>query len=94
MTITQQYALDLYRAARRGEPAPPAPGREDWRTLRELREYRAARPAARPSAGLRERLAGLLRRRGSAVRRGDLPDPVQEGGGRGHDVVGRPVQCG
>ncbi|MBL1095249.1 hypothetical protein [Streptomyces coffeae] len=93
MTITQQYALDLYRAAQRGEPAPPAPGRNDWRTLRELREYRAARPAAW-SPGFRERLAGMLRRGGSAGRRGDLPDPGEEGVRRGGDVVGRPVQCG
>ncbi|MBB5939400.1 hypothetical protein [Streptomyces zagrosensis] len=39
MNITQQYALDLYRSAQHGEPAPPAPGRHDWRTVRELREH-------------------------------------------------------
>ncbi|MEV3872211.1 hypothetical protein [Streptomyces sp. NPDC049906] len=39
MSITQQYALDLYRARRRGEAPPPAPGRHDWRTVAELREY-------------------------------------------------------
>ncbi|MEU8824407.1 hypothetical protein [Streptomyces sp. NPDC048636] len=93
MTLTQQYALDLYRAARRGEPAPPAPGRDDWRTVRELREYRADRTRARPGA-LRARLARMVRRGGSAVRRGDLPDPGQEGVRGGCDVLGRPVQCG
>ncbi|MFI2027941.1 hypothetical protein [Streptomyces buecherae] len=40
MDITQQYALDLYRSAQRGVPAPPAPGRHDWRVAGEVREYR------------------------------------------------------
>ncbi len=131
MSLTEQYALDLYRAARRGEPAPPAPGRHDWRTVRELRRYRdvqavtAGRPARRrgrhdrltdapgtvrtmphavramsgavramPRAvrAVREALAALRRR--SAVPLHELPDPGEEGTGRGRDVVGRPVECG
>ncbi|MFD5391441.1 hypothetical protein ACFW95_21485 [Streptomyces sp. NPDC059474] len=124
MSLTEQYALDLYRAARRGEPAPPAPGRHDWRTVRELRQYRdaqaalAGRPARRrgrddrltdaPGAvratpghvrampravrAVREALAALRRR--SAVPLHELPDPGEEGTGRGRDVLGRPVECG
>ncbi|GAA1089381.1 MULTISPECIES: hypothetical protein [Streptomyces violaceusniger group] len=106
MSLTEQYALDLYRAAQRGEPAPPAPGPHDWRTLRELREYRdfravtEGRPVRR--CGRRGRLTDALRsvravrevfaRRRSALR--ELPDPGEEGTGRGRDVVGRPLECG
>ncbi|GAA1665040.1 hypothetical protein [Streptomyces yatensis] len=124
MSLTEQYALDLYRAARRGEPAPPAPGRHDWRTVRELREYRdvragtagrwarrhgrddrltdapgavramphAVRAVPRAVRAVREALAALRFR--SAVPLRELPDPVEEGTGRGGDVVGRPVECG
>lgn len=38
MSITQQYALDLYRSTRHGSAPAPAPGTHDWRTIRELRE--------------------------------------------------------
>ncbi|RII12472.1 hypothetical protein DSC45_25330 [Streptomyces sp. YIM 130001] len=59
MSITSTHALDVYRAVQRGEAIPPAPGRDDWRVIAELRDARrAARPAHRP--GL---LARLLRRR-------------------------------
>ncbi|NIY66455.1 hypothetical protein SMALB_4478 [Streptomyces malaysiensis] len=110
MSLTEQYALDLYRAARRGEPAPPAPGRHDWRTLRELREHRDVRAAAdgRPARrrGRHGRLTDALRavralreglaalRRRSTVPVHELPDPCEEGADRGRDVVGRPLQCG
>lgn len=114
MSLTEQYALDLYRAARRGEPAPPAPGPRDWRTLRELREYRDVRAVTegRPvrRRGHRGRLTDALRsvraagevfaRRRSAVPvrepggLRELPDPREEGVGRGRDVVGRPLECG
>jgi len=40
MSVHEQYALDVYRASQHGEPAPPAPGLHDWRTVRELRDYR------------------------------------------------------
>ncbi|MFI2641302.1 hypothetical protein [Streptomyces sp. NPDC018610] len=58
MSITQQYALDVYRAARHGEPAPPAPGRDDWQVVRELGEYRRFRAvlAGRPAQGRLRRL--------------------------------------
>ncbi|MDW6061650.1 hypothetical protein SAZ11_31065 [Streptomyces sp. FXJ1.4098] len=70
MSLTEQYALDLYRAAQRGEPAPPAPRPGDWRTIRELSRYgdfravaeerpargsRAARRTARPRRTVRTR---------------------------------------
>ncbi|BBJ42769.1 hypothetical protein SSPO_054870 [Streptomyces antimycoticus] len=124
MSLTEQYALDLYRAARRGEPAPPAPGRHDWRTVRELREYRdvqavtagraarrrgrddrltdppgavratphAVRAMPRTVRAIREALDALRLR--SAVPLRELPDPGEEGTGRGRDIVGRPVECG
>ncbi|MGW5693376.1 hypothetical protein ACWEWX_21145 [Streptomyces asiaticus] len=122
MSLTEQYALDLYRAARRGDPAPPAPGPHDWRTLRELREYRDVRAVTegrpvrrRGRHGRHGRLTDALRavravravgevfaRRRSAVpvpvpelpALHELPDPREEGVGRGRDVVGRPVECG
>ncbi|MGW4271930.1 hypothetical protein ACWEGQ_06100 [Streptomyces seoulensis] len=63
MSITQQYALDVYRARLHGEPAPPAPGRDDWQVVRELGEYRRFRAvlAGRP-ARRRPRSPRLLRR--------------------------------
>ncbi|MEU5028993.1 hypothetical protein [Streptomyces milbemycinicus] len=76
MSLTEQYVLDLYRAAQRGEPAPPAPRPGDWRTIRELSRYRdfravveerPARGAARRTVGTRQvvraRLAALFARR-------------------------------
>ncbi|MBO1333870.1 hypothetical protein J3486_21790 [Streptomyces sp. VRA16 Mangrove soil] len=67
MTVTQQYALDLYRAAQRGEPAPPAPYRHEAAVLRELRDYRRFRAvvAERPARG---RIRAALARRFSARR--------------------------
>ncbi|WP_416960935.1 hypothetical protein [Streptomyces sp. Agncl-13] len=43
MSVTQQYLLDTYRAQRLGETPPPPPGTHDWRTARELRDYRQFR---------------------------------------------------
>ncbi|MEU2428897.1 MULTISPECIES: hypothetical protein [unclassified Streptomyces] len=50
MDAVQQHLLDLYRAAQRGEPAPPPPGRDDRRTVRALwdRLRFARRPRACP----------------------------------------------
>lgn len=36
----QQHLLDSYRAAQRGEAAPPAPGEATVRTVREIRQWR------------------------------------------------------
>ncbi|MFF1687252.1 MULTISPECIES: hypothetical protein [unclassified Streptomyces] len=66
MSITQQYALDVYRASQHGEPAPPAPGLHDWETIRELRDYRRfdAVIAGRPARGrIRAALARLTHTR-------------------------------
>ncbi|MGW4319286.1 MULTISPECIES: hypothetical protein [unclassified Streptomyces] len=64
MSITQQYALDVYRARQHGEPLPPAPGRHDWQVVREFGEYRRFRAVltGRPAHGrLRRPRAGRLR---------------------------------
>ncbi|MEU8483568.1 hypothetical protein [Streptomyces sp. NPDC048641] len=66
MSITQQYALDVYRASQHGEPAPPAPGLHDWKTIRELRDHRRfdAVIAGRPARGrIRAALARLTHTR-------------------------------
>ncbi len=102
MSLTEQYALDLYRAAQRGEPAPPASGPHDWRTLREYRDFRAV-PAGRPvrrhgrltdSPRAVRAIREVFARRRSAVPRREPTDPCEEGVDRGRDVVGRPFQCG
>ncbi|MFI7408817.1 hypothetical protein ACIBU0_09150 [Streptomyces sp. NPDC049627] len=53
MSITQQYVLDTYRARQLGEPAPPAPGTQDWQVVREWRDHRQFRAvvAGRPARG-------------------------------------------
>lgn len=68
MTVNQQYALDVYRAAQRGELPGPLPGTYDRAALRELRDNRrfAAVLAGRPARG---RIRAALARRFS-VRRG------------------------
>ncbi|MFK4248647.1 hypothetical protein, partial [Streptomyces angustmyceticus] len=40
MNATQQHLLDSYRAAQRGEAAPPAPGVHTVRTAREITQWR------------------------------------------------------
>ncbi|WP_411109667.1 hypothetical protein [Streptomyces sp. c-19] len=40
MNALHQYLFDTYRAARLGEPAPPAPGTHDIAVLRAVRERR------------------------------------------------------
>ncbi|MGY3337067.1 hypothetical protein ACVW0K_003166 [Streptomyces filamentosus] len=51
MDALQQHLLDSHRAARRGEPAPPAPGPHDAAVLRDLYDrYRAARALPGPAA--------------------------------------------
>ncbi|MET9493595.1 hypothetical protein [Streptomyces sp. NPDC006552] len=67
MTVSQQYALDVYRAAQRGEVPGPVPGTHDWAALRELRDHRRfeAVLAGRPARG---RVRAALARRRHAVR--------------------------
>ncbi|MFF9473321.1 hypothetical protein ACF1E9_11955 [Streptomyces roseolus] len=66
MDALQQHLFDSYRAARRGEPAPPAPGTHDLAVLRELRDHRrfarvlAGRPATGPLHAARTRLLTRL----------------------------------
>lgn len=40
MNANQQHMLDLYRSAKLGEPAPPAPGTGDLGAVREFRTWR------------------------------------------------------
>ncbi|MEU6954945.1 hypothetical protein [Streptomyces sp. NPDC045714] len=47
MNATQQHLLDLHRAARLSQPAPPLPGRHDRSVLRDL--YRRLQRNRRPS---------------------------------------------
>ena len=66
MSITQQHALDTYRARRLGETPPPLPGTHDWRTARELRGYWQFRAVVtgRPAGGRVRRALGRLGRLG------------------------------
>ncbi|MDF3145534.1 MULTISPECIES: hypothetical protein [unclassified Streptomyces] len=60
MSITQHHLLDTYRAHRLGEPAPPAPGVNDWQVVREWRDHREFRAALadRPAHGRIRRALG------------------------------------
>ncbi|MFC9429195.1 hypothetical protein [Streptomyces sp. NPDC056987] len=66
MDAIQQHMLDSYRTARRGETAPPLPGRYDRETVRTIREYRRTHRAT-PHTAWYTRLTRLPRlpRRGS-----------------------------
>ncbi|WP_223775996.1 hypothetical protein [Streptomyces sp. 135] len=81
MSVTQQYLLDTYRAAQQGGPTPPAPGRNDWQAVREVREYGRFRAVMeeRPAHGrLRAALARLTRGgrlSGGSVARSPRPLP-------------------
>lgn len=66
MSITQEYLLDTYRARQLGEPDPPAPGAEDRRIVREVRDQRQFRAvlAGRLAHGrIRQALGRWLRLR-------------------------------
>ncbi|MFH8981859.1 hypothetical protein [Streptomyces varsoviensis] len=77
MDAFQQHMLDAYRAARRGEAAPPAPGAGDLRAMREVRQWREfmavvdERAAARRAR--RAALTRFLRPRAGAVADGRAP---------------------
>ncbi|GHF29557.1 hypothetical protein [Streptomyces morookaense] len=106
MNAIQQHMLDLHRAARHQQPAPPAPGTGEAQALREIRTWwrfravvdeRAAARSARWSA-----LLGLLRpgrRSDTATAPVGRPSaaqasrPLQHGSDRVPDVCGRPAQC-
>lgn len=49
MSLTQQYALDMYRLTRRGQAPPPAPGTLEGRLLTAV--YRRMRGALRSAGG-------------------------------------------
>lgn len=55
MDAIQQHMIDSCRAAQRGEPAPPLPGRHDWAVVREARDRARfdAVIAGRPARGRR-----------------------------------------
>ncbi|MEV0266689.1 hypothetical protein AB0I49_35815 [Streptomyces sp. NPDC050617] len=66
MDAIQQHMFDAYRAARSGEPAPPAPGAGDLRAVREARRWRefvavVDERAASRRARARARRAALVR---------------------------------
>ncbi|SED11419.1 hypothetical protein [Streptomyces sp. TLI_105] len=65
MNALHQYLFDAYRAARLGEPVPPAPGTHDVAVLRAVRDRRRFERvvAGRRAGGLRLRLRAALRRR-------------------------------
>ncbi|MFI1258776.1 hypothetical protein ACH4U6_34040 [Streptomyces netropsis] len=109
MNATQQHMLDLYRTAQHGEPAPPAPGRDDWQAVREFRTWREFRAVVdENTATRRARWAALLRLLRPAARpTGAAPartpslsssaarrDAFQESADSRSDVLGRPAQCG
>ncbi|MGA5063208.1 hypothetical protein ACPB9E_05405 [Streptomyces exfoliatus] len=67
MNALHQYLFDTYRAARLGEPAPPAPGTHDIAVLRAVRERRRfERALAGRRARGRLRTALWPRRHGGA----------------------------
>ncbi|MFL5995393.1 MAG: hypothetical protein ACJ736_13960 [Streptomyces sp.] len=72
MSVTRQHLIDTYRARHLGSPVPPAPGTQDVRVVRELREHRRflAVPAGRPGRGrTRQVLRRWLHRRPRPSRR-------------------------
>ncbi|MFF8788509.1 hypothetical protein [Streptomyces sp. NPDC015125] len=71
MNAAQQHLLDTYRAARRGEAAPPAPGTHTVRTAHEIQQWRRfqavvtdpdSRLRGRARRGGRPGIVALLRR--------------------------------
>ncbi len=96
----QQHMIDVYRAAQRGEAAPPLPGTGDVRELRAVRDLRRFKavvtpPADRLSARLLRAVRGLLGRRAHAsAPAGHRPHPRQEVRENAPHIGGRPAQCG
>lgn len=70
MNAAQQHLLDTYRATRRGEATPPAPGTHTVRTAHEIRQwYRFRAVVTDPTDRLAGRLAGRARRYARGVGR-------------------------
>ncbi|MGW1793743.1 hypothetical protein ACWCO0_29735 [Streptomyces tubercidicus] len=77
MNATQQHLLDTYRAAQRGEAAPPAPGGHTAREPQQRHPFRSPDPAPSPSPSwaptptpspsLADRLTARLRRAARAA---------------------------
>ncbi|WP_327688648.1 hypothetical protein [Streptomyces tubercidicus] len=79
MNATQQHLLDTYRAAQRGEAAPPAPGGHTAREVQQRHAFRTPAPAPSlsraptptptptPSPSLADRLTARLRRAARAA---------------------------
>ncbi|MFI1658797.1 hypothetical protein ACH4ZU_28410 [Streptomyces sp. NPDC020472] len=66
MNALHQYLFDAHRAARLGEPMPPAPGTHDvavLRAVRDRRRFERVSAGRRAGGGLRLRLRAALRRR-------------------------------
>ncbi|WP_030693189.1 hypothetical protein [Streptomyces globisporus] len=66
MNALHQYLFDTYRAARLGEPMPPAPGTHDVAVLRAARDrgrFERVVTGRRAGGGLRLRLRAALHRR-------------------------------
>ncbi|MFI2190197.1 hypothetical protein [Streptomyces sioyaensis] len=73
MNAAQQHLLDTYRAARRAEAVPPAPGTHTVRTAREIRQWFRFQVVVTDP---RDRFAGRVRR------------SARRAGRRGRAVVG------
>ncbi|MGI5470116.1 hypothetical protein [Streptomyces sp. CA-132043] len=100
MNAMQQHMIDAYRAAQRGEAAPPLPGAGDVRALRALRDWRrfeavVTAPADRLPARLRRAVRSLLSPR-TAVSApvGHRPYPGEEVRENAPHIGGSPAQCG
>ncbi len=63
----QQHLLDSYRAAQRGEAAPPAPDAAVVRTAREIRQWRRFQAVVTDPAERWWGREGRLARRGAAL---------------------------
>ncbi|MFI0742612.1 hypothetical protein ACH4PU_31715 [Streptomyces sp. NPDC021100] len=68
MDATQQQMFDSYRAARRGETAPPAPGTYEVETVRQIRMWREFLAVLDGRVKRRKRGRPARRPAGAAVR--------------------------
>ncbi|MFI5522431.1 hypothetical protein [Streptomyces platensis] len=70
MNAGQQHLLDLYRAAQRGEAAPPAPGIHTVRTVREIQRWHRFRAVVTaPADHLPSRIRRAVRSAATALLR-------------------------